>query len=158
MRGYLGRHELTRQVVADGWLATGDLGLLDERGRLYLHGRAREEINKGGIKISPAEVDAAAASFAKVSDACAFAVDDALYGQNVGLAVAISESGDTTVRELYYWMRGRLTEAKLPVRWWILDAIPRSDRGKLSREAVREACAGRAPLDLPRVLQASRAT
>jgi len=158
MRGYLGRDELTRRVVVDGWLATGDLGLLDDRGRLYLHGREREEINKGGIKISPAEVDAAAASFVKVSDACAFAVDDALYGQNVGLAVAISENGDRTVRELYHWMRARLTEAKLPVRWWVLDAIPRSDRGKLSREAVREACAGHAPLDLARILQAPRAT
>src|SRR5262249_25444024 len=103
MRGYLGREELTDRVVVDGWLATGDLGLIDERGRLHLRGRAREEINKGGIKISPAEVDAAAASFAKVSDACAFAVDDPLYGQNVGLAVAISDSDDTTVRELYQW-------------------------------------------------------
>lgn len=158
MRGYLGRDDLTRRAVVDGWLATGDLGLLDERGRLYLHGREREEINKGGMKISPAEVDAAAASFAKVSDACAFAMDDALYGENVGLAVAVSESGDAAVRELYQWMRARLTEAKLPVRWWVLDAIPRSDRGKLSREAVRDACRGRAPLDLPRILQAPRAT
>src|SRR5215470_7100021 len=115
MRGYLGRDDLTRRVVADGWLATGDLGLLDERGQLYLYGRAGEEINKGGIKISPAEVDAAAASFPKVSDACAFAVDDALYGQNVGLAVVISEDGDTAVRELYHWMQLRLTEPKLPV-------------------------------------------
>jgi acyl-CoA synthetase (AMP-forming)/AMP-acid ligase II len=158
MRGYLGRDELTRRVVADGWLATGDLGVLDGRGRLHLRGRAREEINKGGMKISPAEVDAAAASFVKVSDACAFSVDDALYGQNVGLAVALTENGDAAVRELYHWMRERLTEAKLPVRWWVLDAIPRSDRGKLSREAVREACASRPPLDLPRVLQDSRAT
>ena len=86
------------------------------------------------------------------------ATDDPLYGQNVGLAVAISENGDRTVRELYHWMRARLTEAKLPVRWWVLDAIPRSDRGKLSREAVREACAGRAPLELAHILQAPRAT
>jgi len=158
MRGYLGRDDLTRRVVVDGWLATGDLGLLDERGRLYLHGRAREEINKGGIKISPAEVDAAAASFVKVSDACAFAVDDELYGQNVGLAVALSENGDTVVRELYSWMRERLAEAKLPVRCWVLEAIPRTDRGKLSREEVHEACAHRTPLDLRRILQASRPT
>ncbi len=158
MRGYLGREELTHQVVVDGWLATGDLGLIDARGRLHLRGREREEINKGGIKISPAEVEAAAASFVKVSDACAFAVDDPLYGQNVGLAVAISDSDDTTVRELYESMRERLTEAKLPVRWWALDSIPRTDRGKLSRETVRKVCAGCPPLDLPRVLQLTRAT
>jgi acyl-coenzyme A synthetase/AMP-(fatty) acid ligase len=44
------------------------------------------------------------------------------------------------------------------VRWWVLDAIPRSDRGKLSREAVRDACAGRTPLDLARTLRTPRAT
>ena len=100
------------------------------------------------MKISSAEVDAAAASFVEASDACAFAMDDALYGQNVAPAVAISKHGDT--------MRDRLTEAKLPARWWVPVAISRWDGGTLSREPVREA--GRAPRHLARVLQAPRAT
>jgi acyl-CoA synthetase (AMP-forming)/AMP-acid ligase II len=153
MRGYLGRDDLTRRVVVKGRFATGDLGLLDERGWLHLRGRERDEINKGGMKISPAEVDAAAEGCARVAEVCAFAVDDPLYGQNVGLAVALTEGGDGAVRELYRWMGERLAEAKLPVRWWLVDALPRSDRGKVSREAVREACAGRPPLDLARILQ-----
>ena len=48
MRGYLDRDDLTEQVVSQGWFMTGDIGLLDERGRLYLRGREREEINRGG--------------------------------------------------------------------------------------------------------------
>jgi acyl-CoA synthetase (AMP-forming)/AMP-acid ligase II len=153
MRGYLGRDDLTRQALVKGRFATGDLGLLDERGWLHLRGRERDEINKGGLKISPAEVDAAAEGCARVAEVCAFAVDDPLYGQNVGLAVALTEGGDGAVRGLYRWMGERLAEAKLPARWWLVDALPRSDRGKVSREAVREACAGRPPLDLARVLQ-----
>ena len=153
MRGYLGREDLTRRVVGGGRFATGDLGLLDERGWLHLRGRERDEINKGGMKISPAEVDAAAEGCARVAEVCAFAVDDPLYGQNVGLAVALAAGGEDTVRDLYRWMGERLAEAKRPARWWLLDAIPRSERGKVSRDAVREACAARPSLDLRRILQ-----
>jgi acyl-CoA synthetase (AMP-forming)/AMP-acid ligase II len=153
MRGYLGQDELTRRAIRNGRFATGDLGLLDERGRLHLRGRERDEINKGGLKISPAEVDAAAEGCPRVTDVCAFAVDDPLYGQNVGLAVALLEPDDAGVRELHGWIRERLAEGKLPARWWLVDAIPRSERGKVSREAVREACAARPPLDLTRILQ-----
>jgi acyl-CoA synthetase (AMP-forming)/AMP-acid ligase II len=155
MRGYLGRPDLTARSVHDGELATGDLGLLDGRGWLHLRGRERDEINKGGLKIAPAEVDAAAEGCPRVADVCAFAVDDPLYGQNVGLAVALAEPGEDGLRDLYRWMRARLAEPKLPARWWCLERIPRSDRGKLSREAVRDACAGRPPLDLTRILQGS---
>ena len=153
MRGYLGRDDLTRRVVVDGRFATGDLGLLDERGWLHLRGRERDEINKGGMKISPAEVDAAAEGCAWVADVCAFAVDNPFYGQNVGFAVTLTAEGDGPVRELYRWMRGRLAETKLPVRWWVLGEIPRSERGKVNRDTVRQACAGRPPLDLERILR-----
>ena len=153
MRGYLGRDDLTRRVLVDGHFATGDLGTLDERGWLHLRGRERDEINKGGMKIAPAEVDAAAEGCPGVAEVCAFAVDDPLYGQNVGLAVTMGQEGDEAVGDLYRWMRERLAETKLPARWWRVDAMPRSDRGKVSRDAVREACAARPPLDLTRILQ-----
>jgi acyl-CoA synthetase (AMP-forming)/AMP-acid ligase II len=153
MRGYLGQDGLTRRAIVDGRFATGDLGLLDERGWLHLRGRERDEINKGGMKISPAEVDAAAEGCPGVAEVCAFALDDPLYGQNVGLAVALTGAGDVAVRDLYRWMRERLAEAKLPARWWLVEAIPRSARGKVSRDEVRDACAGRPALDLTRILQ-----
>jgi oxalate---CoA ligase len=153
MRGYLGQDDLTRRAIVNGRFATGDLGLLDDRGWLRLRGRERDEINKGGMKISPAEVDAAAEGCPRVADVCAFALEDPLYGQNVGLAVALTDRDDAAVRDLYRWMRERLAEGKLPARWWVVDAIPRSERGKVSRDAVREACAARPPLDLARIVQ-----
>jgi acyl-CoA synthetase (AMP-forming)/AMP-acid ligase II len=155
MRGYLGQDELTRRALVAGRFATGDLGLLDERGWLHLRGRERDEINKGGMKIAPAEVDAAAEGCPRIADVCAFALDDPLYGQNVGFAVALGDGDETRVRDLYRWMRERLTEGKLPARWWLLPVIPRSERGKVSRDAVREACVDRPPLDLTRILQGS---
>ena len=153
MRGYLGQDELTRRVMVNGRFATGDLGLLDERGWLHLRGRERDEINKGGMKISPAEVDAAAEGCPRVAEVCAFAMDDPLYGQNVGLAVSLTDDDEAAVRDLYRWMRERLAEGKLPARWWLLPLIPRSERGKVNRDAVRDACVDRPPLDLGRILQ-----
>jgi acyl-CoA synthetase (AMP-forming)/AMP-acid ligase II len=58
MRGYLDRDDLTEQVVSAGWFVTGDIGAIDDRGWLYLRGREREEINKGGMKVHPSDVDA----------------------------------------------------------------------------------------------------
>ena len=71
----------------------------------------------------------------------------------MGIAIVLTEGDDAAVREAARVDRGRLAEGKLPARWWLVDAIPRSERGKVSREAVREACAGRPPLDLARILQ-----
>ena len=98
-------------------------------------------------------MDASAEGCPRVGDVCAVAVDDPLYCPNVGLAIALTDTADAAVREAYGWIRERLAEGKLPARWWRVDAIPRSERGKVSREAVREACEGRPPLDLTRILQ-----
>jgi acyl-coenzyme A synthetase/AMP-(fatty) acid ligase len=68
------------------------------------------------------------------------------------LAVVLDRSDDETLRALHRWMTERLAEPKLPTRWWVLDEIPRTSRGKVNRDAVRAACAERAPLDLVRLL------
>ncbi len=152
MKGYFQRDDLTAQVVADGWFMTGDIGVLDERGWLYLRGRERDEINKGGLKIYPADVDAVVERFEHATDVCTFGLDDPVYGQNVGVAVVLADRQDATVRGLHEWMKRHLAEHKMPVRWYVLDAIPRTSRGKVNRDAVKEACAAVAPLDLRQIL------
>lgn len=152
MKGYFQRDDLTRQAVVDGWFLTGDIGLIDERGRLLLRGRERDEINKGGMKIYPADVDAVVERFAEASDVCTFALDDPMYGQTVGIAVVMSRQDDGTIRALHGWMKEHLAEAKMPVRWWLIDEIPRTSRGKINRDAVKAACSELPALDLTRIL------
>src|SRR6185369_12820605 len=113
------------------------------------------EINKGGAKIYPADVDAVVEQFPAASDVCTFALDDPLYGQNVGLAVVLSDRSDATLRSLHAWMKERLAEPKMPVRWFVVDEIPRTSRGKVNRELVREACAAVVPVDLGHILRDS---
>ena len=152
MKGYFQRDDLTTAAVIDGWFFTGDIGILNTRGQLVLKGRERDEINKGGMKIYPADVDAVVERFALASDVCTFALDDDVYGQIVGIAVVLADASDTTVRALHAWMAGHLAEPKMPSRWWVVDEVPRTSRGKINREAVKTACAGRPALDLVRIL------
>lgn len=154
MQGYFQRDDLTAKAVVDGWFCTGDIGVLDAQGRLTLRGRERDEINKGGMKIYPADIDAVVERFDKAGDVCSFALDDALYGQVVGMAVVLQDEQDATVRDLHAWMTAHLAEHKMPVRWWRVAEIPRTSRGKINREAVRDACAGQPALDLTRLLAA----
>jgi len=152
MKGYYQRPDLTGAAVRHGWFKTGDIGLTDERGRLFLKGRERDEINKGGLKIFPADIDEIIEQFPATRDVCSFAFADDFYGENVGLAVVLEDRRDDTVLGLYRWLRTHLAEHKHPVRWYLLDAIPRTSRGKVNRDSVREACLALDPLDLRRLL------
>jgi oxalate---CoA ligase len=152
MRGYLDRDDLTDASVRDGWFLTGDIGVLDERGRLYLRGRERDEINKGGVKIYPADIEAVVERFAGATDVCAFGFEDKIYGENVGLAVVLQSADAAGVRALYEWMKRHLAEHKMPVRWHVVEEIPRTSRGKVNRGDVMRACMSAPPYDLAAAL------
>jgi acyl-CoA synthetase (AMP-forming)/AMP-acid ligase II len=153
MQGYFARRELTDRVVSGGWFLTGDLGLIDERGRFYLKGREREEINKGGAKIYPEDVDAVVERFEHALAVCTFGMADPLYGQNVAMAVVLTRQDAEVIQALHHWMKAHLADFKMPQRWYVVDALPKNSRGKVSRRSVEEMCAGLAPLDLAAVLR-----
>ncbi len=141
MKGYLDRPDLTDQVVSQGWFMTGDIGLVDERGRLYLRGREREEINKGGMKIYPGDIDSVVERFEATRDVCTFAYPDALHGESVGIAVVLDSRSDEVLARLEAWCAHHLAVHQLPQRWYLLDEIPRTSRGKVNREEVGRRCA-----------------
>jgi acyl-CoA synthetase (AMP-forming)/AMP-acid ligase II len=154
MQGYFGRDDLTKAVVSRGWFMTGDIGTIDDRGRLYLRGRERDEINKGGMKVYPADIDAVFEAVEGVRDVCAFAYDgDPLYGENVGVAFVAPDLDEERLRGLHRFVGERLASHQMPARWYAVDEIPRTSRGKINRRNVAESCAALAPLDWRRLLQ-----
>ncbi len=155
MKGYLDRDDLTAQCVRGGWFLTGDLGYLDDRGWLYLHGRVRDEINKGGTKVYPADVEAVAEKFPGLTDLCCFAVEDPSYGQNVGMALVLNDSSPARLRELHDLLRRHLADYQMPVRLFLLDLLPRTSRGKVNRDRVAGICAELKPVDLRSILGGS---
>ena len=100
----------------DCFFRTGDYGKVDEDGYLYLTGRIKEFINKGGEKISPVEVDNLIAAHSAVADVVTFAMEDEMYGQEVGAAVILKEGEGkgVTERELKKWVRERVAPLKVP--------------------------------------------
>ena len=143
MRGYLDRDDLTSQVVSAGWFLTGDIGVLDDRGILYLRGREREEINKGGMKVHPSDVDSVVERFAGTMEVCCFGYADRLLGEEVGIAVVLGD--DSQLDALVAWTRRHLAEHQMPHRWYLLKEIPRTSRGKVNRASVAEQCASLEP-------------
>ena len=152
MKGYFQRPDLTDGAVRQGWFMTGDIGLIDERGRLFLRGRERDEINKGGLKVFPSDVDEVVEQFRSTRDVCTFGFEDTFYGENVGIAVVLSDTGDETVLGLYDWVANHLAEHKHPARWYLLDEIPRTSRGKINRDSVCQACQALTPLNIRELL------
>lgn len=152
MKGYFLRDDLTDKAVSDGWFLTGDIGVIDTNGQLTLRGRERDEINKGGMKIYPSDIDAVVERFEHATDVCSFATDDPIYGQNIAMAVVLSQHDDETIRALYAWMKHHLAEHKLPARWWLVESIPRTSRGKINRDAVKASCEQLQSVDLVSIL------
>lgn len=104
-----------------GYLRTGDQGYVDNDGYLFLTGRIKELINKGGEKISPIEIDNTFAQHPAVLEAVSFAIDDELYGQEVAVAIALRENVDLTARDLLEWFGERAAKFKIPKKasYWI---------------------------------------
>ncbi len=148
MKGYLGRDDLTRKVVSQGWYVSGDIGVIDERGWLYLKGRERDEINKGGAKVYPDDIDAVAGRYEQTLDVCTFGFEDPLLGENVGIAVVLKEATDANLRSLMDQLRIHLGKYQIPRRVYVLDEIPRTSRGKLNRREIADRCAPLEPVDL----------
>ncbi|MEV4969933.1 FadD7 family fatty acid--CoA ligase [Streptomyces scopuliridis] len=135
-RGYLGDPAETARGFTDGWFHTGDLGSLDRDGDLFLTGRIKDLINRGGEKISPEHVEDVLSGCPGVTEAAVFPVPDATYGQRVGAAVVTRDGGDTG--RILAYCRARLAPYEVPDRLEIAHALPHTAKGALDRQAVVE--------------------
>jgi acyl-CoA synthetase (AMP-forming)/AMP-acid ligase II len=139
MPGYLHRDDLTQEVMREEWFNTGDAGSLDPAGNLILQGRTRTTINRAGIKIYPEEIDQLLKSHPNVKDACAFGIPDEIAGQTLAAAIVFRDA-QIEFQQLEDWCRQHASQYKIPVRWYSLDKIPLTDRGKVSRAQVADLC------------------
>jgi o-succinylbenzoate---CoA ligase len=123
-------------VAGDGWLHTGDLGSLDERGRLRPLGRKATTIVTGGENVSPEEVEAVLETHPDVRDALVLGAPDPEWGEAVAARVVIRQDSDVTAADLIAFARSRLAGFKVPKQLEIVDHLPRTASGKLRRDAL----------------------
>jgi acyl-CoA synthetase (AMP-forming)/AMP-acid ligase II/acyl carrier protein len=130
--GYVANPQANEKAFTAGWFRTGDQGYMDEQGYLYLTGRLKELINRGGEKISPREVDEALLLHPAVEQAVTFAMPDAMLGEDVAAAVVLRDRSATEY-DLRRFVAGHLAHFKVPQRIVILDELPKGATGKLQR-------------------------
>jgi acyl carrier protein len=137
--GYLGDPAASREALRGGWFHTGDLGSLDEEGDLFITGRIKEIINRGGEVIAPIEIDHALADHPAVAHAAAFAVYHPTLGEDVGAALVLRAGATATSAEIRSFLAdGRLSRARIPSRIVFTDSIPVSATGKPLRKDLSE--------------------
>ena len=136
--GYENAPELNAMAFVDGWFRTGDEGFFDEDGYLTLTGRIKEWINRGGEKVSPAEVDAVLMGHPMVSEAATFPVPHPTLGEEVAAVVISKSNSGLTTKELRAYLLERLSGFKTPKLIVFADDIPKSAAGKVQRHKLAE--------------------
>jgi oxalate---CoA ligase len=134
--GYLNNPEANSASFVDGWFRSGDLGSRDANGYLFVRGRLKEIINRGGEKISPSDIDAVLLSNTKVLEAASFGEADAMYGENVQAAVILRPGMEATEAELRDYCRAKLSAFEVPERIYIVAEFPRTAKGSPDRRAL----------------------
>ncbi|KAG8528033.1 uncharacterized protein KY384_006949 [Bacidia gigantensis] len=136
-KGYLNNPDANMSsYTRDGFFKTGDQGRQDGDGYIFITGRIKELINKGGEKISPVELDNVVAQHPAVSEAVTFAIADKIYGQDIGLAVVLNDAGEVNPNDLKNWIAQRVAKFKVPKEVYVTDVMPKTATGKIQRRTV----------------------
>jgi acyl-CoA synthetase (AMP-forming)/AMP-acid ligase II len=139
MSGYHDDPEETAAVLdGEGWLRTGDIGVMDERGYLRITDRRKDMFIVGGFNAYPAEIERVLLGHAAVAQAAVVGVPDERLGE-VGVAFVVLRAGAALAEgELLAWSRERMANYKVPRRVEIVDALPVNATGKVLKYALRE--------------------
>lgn len=138
MTGYLDMPEQTAQTIVNGWLHTGDVGALDERGYLFIKDRLRDVVISGGFNVYPSDVEAALARHPAVHESVVFGLPDDKWGESVTAAVQLREGESAGAEELIAFARSLVGAVKAPKRVVLYADLPRSAVGKVLRREVKD--------------------
>jgi acyl-CoA synthetase (AMP-forming)/AMP-acid ligase II/thioesterase domain-containing protein/acyl carrier protein len=136
--GYDHNPEANASAFSSGWFRTGDQGYLDSDRFLFINGRTKEMINRGGEKIAPREIDEALMDHPAVQQAVAFALPDQRLGEDVGAAVVLNAGASVAESELQQFVAARLAEFKVPRKIVFVTEIPKGPTGKVQRIGLAE--------------------
>jgi acyl-CoA synthetase (AMP-forming)/AMP-acid ligase II len=135
--GYFGID--SAQYFNEGWLKTGDLGIMDQDGFLTWKGRLKEQINIDGMKLTPMEVETVLMKHERVRDCAAVGVPDEMTGESVVSFVVTDSKPDKELEiELRKFCKNQLEVYKIPRRIIFIDEIPRTDSGKIKRISLKD--------------------
>ena len=139
MREYFAMPEMTADTIdTDGWVHTGDLGLMRDDGYLQITGRMKDMIIRGGENVYPREIEDVLAEHPAVAQAAVYGVPDERYGEQVAVALTIQPGAHVEVAELTEFVGARLSRHKVPLHWRIVDEFPMNASGKIQKFLLLE--------------------
>lgn len=139
MRGYHRNPEKTAETLVDGWVRSGDVGMFDDEGYLYIVDRMKDLIIRGGYNITPSEIEHVLYSHPAVIEAAVVGVPETEWGEAVLAAVALREGSGVDEAELRAHCKAAgLPSIKIPERVLTMDSLPKNAVGKIAKRAVAE--------------------
>jgi acyl-CoA synthetase (AMP-forming)/AMP-acid ligase II len=138
MTGYWQQPEASAEALRDGWLHTGDLGMKDAEGYVFIRGRAKEMIITGGFNVYPADVETVLGTHPDVVDCAVYGVPDDKWGEAVHAAVQLRAGATADPEALIAFLRARLGPVKTPKSVRLLAQLPRNAIGKLQKSVLAE--------------------
>jgi fatty-acyl-CoA synthase len=139
MTGYYEMPDKTTETIdADGWLHTGDLATMDERGYLRIVGRLRDMIIRGGENIYPREIEDVLFTHPGVAEAAVVGIPDPKWGEVVGAFIRPVVGAEPTEQDLFTHVRAHLAPHKTPTIWRLVEAYPLTPSGKIKKYELVE--------------------
>ena len=138
MSGYLGLQDETEEAMRGGWLHTGDVGWMDEDGYVYITGRTKDLIIRGGENIAPGEIEAVLEQHPAVDEAAVIGVPDAEWGEEVKAVLVAKGGGQPSSEELTAFVKQNLASYKAPKYYAFVPELPKNYLGKLLKTDLRK--------------------
>lgn len=156
MVGYYKNPEATASAIKDGWLHTGDLGYIDEEGYFYIIGRKKEMIIRGGENIYPKEIEEVLYKHPKVLDAAVVGIPDPKWGEEVFGFIVPKQDVQITEQEMVDFLKEKIADYKIPKKFIITQAFPKTATGKIQKNRIVEQYAKEHNLDLSKKFAAKK--
>ena len=137
MTGYYKNPQATAETVIDGWVRSGDLGMTDKNGFLYIVGRKKDLIIRGGANVYPVDVEEALYTHDDVAECAVIGKPDEVFGETVK-AYVVRKANGITAADLIAHCKTKLADYKVPAEIEFIDELPKGPTGKILRRELRE--------------------
>jgi long-chain acyl-CoA synthetase len=137
MQGYWRKPEATAAAIRNGWLRSGDIGIMDEEGYFFITDRVKDMINVAGFNVYPNEVEQVMYRHPAIQEVAVYGVTDPIKGEAVQAAVVLKENMESTPEEIIGFCRTNMAVYRIPRKVEFVKELPKSPTGKILKRILR---------------------